>query len=174
MERHFKTVHLKEKNFRCPTCGISFSRKEHVTLHIDTVHKQIKAFECQHCGQCFGTDGARKNHIESIHLGIRYPCTWEGCKQTLTQKSQVKVHVRRVHTKEWSWECQMCEDQKGIWWGCINPGELAKHKAKNHPEEWEKEQEEFRKDHPHICSYKKCLKRFATREEVDRHMRKLH
>merc|ERR1712142_381115 len=133
--RHFKQVHQKEKNFRCPTCGISFSRKEHVTLHIDTVHKQIKAFECQHCGKCFGLAGARKKHIESIHLGIRYPCTW---------------------------------------WGCIYPGELDKHKAKNHPEEWEKEQEEFRKDHPHICSYKKCQKRFATREEVDRHMRKLH
>merc|ERR1712142_827064 len=150
--RHFKQVHQKEKNFRCPTCGISFSRKEHVTLHIDTVHKQIKAFECQHCGKCFGLAGARKIHIESIHLGIRYPCTWEGCKHTFTDKGYVKIHVRQVHTKEWSWECQLCEDQKGNRWGCMKPGEMDRHKAKNHPVEWEQEQENYRRKHPRICS----------------------
>ena len=139
MERHFRTVHLKEKEYRCPTCGVNFGSRFELSRHIDTVHKQIKAFECKHCSQRFGHACVLKQHIESIHLGIRYSCTWDGCELTFADKSYVKFHVRQVHTKEWSWECQLCEDQKGVWWGCIYPGEMDKHKAKNHPVEWEQE-----------------------------------
>ena len=92
----------------------------------------------------------------------------------VTEKAKVKIHIRQVHTKEWSWECQLCEDQFNIWWGCIQPGEMNKHKAKKHPVEWEEEQETFRKDHPFICKYKKCGNRFATKVEVDRHQKKMH
>ena len=51
---------------------------------------------------------------------------------------------------------------------------MEKHKAKQHPVEWEEEQEAFRQAHPHICKVKKCGKRFATKVEVDRHILKLH
>jgi len=175
MMNHFRTVHLKEKNFKCPTCGVKFAMKQHLTRHIRTVHDQIKSFECDHCGKSFGQAVARKKHIEAVHLGLRYSCTWRGgCGYTTVQKGQLPFHVRRVHTKEWSWECQLCEEQKGIWWGCIQPGEMKKHKAKNHPVEWEEEQEAFRKEHPYVCKVKKCAKRFATKVEVNRHFEKLH
>jgi len=175
MKKHFQTVHLKEKNFKCPTCGIKFSMKETLSKHIKTVHDQIKSFQCDHCGKSFGQAGDRKRHIEAVHLGLRYSCTWRGgCGFTTGRKDQLPFHVRRVHTKEWSWECQLCEDQKGIWWGCIHPAEMEKHKAKNHPVEWEEEQEAFRKEHPYVCKVRKCGKRFATKVEVDRHFQKLH
>jgi len=175
MRKHFQSVHLKQKNFKCPTCGIKFAQKVVLVRHIKTVHDQVKSFECEHCGKYFGLAHERKNHIEALHLGLRYSCTWRGgCGYTTGWKQQLPYHVRRVHTKEWSWECQLCEDQKGIWWGCIHPGEMEKHKAKNHPVEWEEEQEVFRKNHPHVCKVKKCGKRFATKVEVDRHFQKLH
>jgi len=175
MSRHFQTVHLQEKRFKCPTCGIKFARKQDLKRHVMTVHDLIKSFECEHCGKSFGQACSRKEHIEAVHLGIRYSCTWRGgCGYSTGQKQQVPFHIRRVHTKEWSWECQLCEDQKGIWWGCIHPGEMEKHKAKNHPVEWEEEQETYRKEHPHVCKVKKCEKRFATKVEVDRHFMKLH
>ena len=82
--------------------------------------------------------------------------------------------LRRVHTKEWSLECQLCEDQLDIWWGYLFPGEMSKHKAKKHPVEWEQEQEAYKKDYPYICKYKKCLKRFKTEVEKDRHEYKMH
>ena len=175
MRRHYQIVHNKEKNFKCPTCGVKFARKESLIAHIKTVHDKIKSFECEHCGKSFGGAGNRKTHIDAVHLGDRYSCTWRGgCGYTTRWKHQLPIHVRRVHTKEWSWECQLCEEQKGIWWGCIHPGEMKKHKAKNHPVEWEEEQEAFRKEHPYVCKVKKCEKRFATKVEVDRHFQKLH
>ena len=175
MTSHYKIVHNNERDFKCPTCGIKFSKKTNLTGHIKTVHDNIKSYECEHCGKSFGDASSRKKHIGGIHLGVRYACTWPGgCDHTTTWKDSLPYHVRQVHTKEWSWECQLCEDQKGIWWGCIKPGRMDKHRAKNHPVEWEEEQEAFRQAHPHICKVKKCGKRFATKEEVNRHLLKLH
>ena len=114
------------------------------------------------------------------------------CSYTTGSKDQVKYHIRQVHTKEWSWECQLCEDQKGIWWGCLHPGQMDEHKAKKHPVEWEEEQEAYRQAHPFVCKYKKCqnrylfistlfqpfitaiVYRYATKVECDRHQVKLH
>jgi len=176
MTRHYNNVHQEEKPHKCVTCGLQFSRNHNLTQHIKTVHQNIRDFKCQHCGKSFGKAGARKNHVEAVHLKIRYPCTWweGGCSYTTGQMAQVKFHIRQVHTKEWSWECQLCEDQEGIWWGCIQPGQMDKHKAKKHPVEWEEEQEAYRQAHPFVCKYKDCQNRYATKVECDRHQVKLH
>jgi DNA-directed RNA polymerase subunit RPC12/RpoP len=174
MTRHYKMVHEEEKNYKCDKCGKQFSMKSTLGMHIKTVHEKIRGFKCEHCGKSFGQAGARKLHIEGVHSHIRYSCTWQGCTWTTNQKYHVKFHVRRTHTKEWSLECQLCEDQLDIWWGCIYPKEMDKHRAKKHPVEWEEEQEAYRRDHPFICKYKKCLNRYKTEVEKDRHEVKMH
>jgi len=174
MKTHYKMVHEEEKNYKCAKCGLQFTQNSDLTRHIKTVHDKIRAFKCEHCKQSFGTAANRKVHMEAVHSHIRYHCTWQGCIWTTGQKGQVKFHVRRAHTKEWSLECQLCEDQLDIWWGCIHPGEMNKHKAKKHPVEWEEEQEAYRRDHPFICKYKKCLNRYKTEVEKDRHEVKMH
>jgi DNA-directed RNA polymerase subunit RPC12/RpoP len=174
MSEHFKTVHEKQKQFKCPKCGMQFGRKQHLTTHITTVHEKVRAFRCEHCDKSFGQAVHRKEHIEGVHLNICYPCTWPDCNWTSHEKAKVKYHRRRAHTQEWSLECQLCEDQLGIWWGCILPGEMNKHRAKKHQLEWEEEQEAYKRDHPFICSFKKCLNRFGTEVEKDRHERKMH
>ena len=172
---HHKMVHLQERPFKCAKCGIVFSSKQKLTSHIITVHKKIKEFKCDQCDKRFGHTDIRKTHIAIVHSLIRYPCTWcETCSHQAFSKEQLKYHIRRVHTKEWSWECQLCEDQLNIWWGCIYPWEMKKHKAKKHPVEWEEEQEAYRRDHPFICKYKKCGNRFASKVEVKRHQNNLH
>jgi KRAB domain-containing zinc finger protein len=174
MTQHYKMVHEEEKNFKCDKCGLQFSAKHHLTRHVKTVHEKIRAFKCEQCGKSFGHASSRKEHVEGVHYNIRYPCTWQGCTHQAYTKSSLKFHVRRAHTKEWSWECQLCEDQLDIWWGCITPGEMKKHRAKKHPVEWEEEQETYRRDHPFICKYKKCLNRYKTDVEKDRHQVKMH
>jgi hypothetical protein len=129
--------------------------------HTNTVHDKIRARN-------------RKQHMEIVHCNIRYPCTWQGCTHQALAKTRLKYHIRRAHTKEWSLECQVCEDQHDIWWGCIHPGEMDKHKARKHPLEWEEEQEAFRRDHPFICRFNGCLIRYKTEVERDRHEQKLH
>jgi KRAB domain-containing zinc finger protein len=174
MTRHYKSVHLEEKHYKCFKCGFQFGQNDHLTQHIKTVHDKIRAFKCMHCGKSFGQAGHRKSHMEAVHSHLRYPCTWQGCTWTTVQKALVKYHVRRAHTKEWSLECQLCEDQLDIWWGCIKPSEMDIHKAKKHPVEWEEEQQTYRRDHPYICKYKRCLNRYKTEVEKDRHQVKMH
>jgi hypothetical protein len=174
MMRHNKIVHLEEKDFKCSKCGVQFTRKHHLAEHTQTVHDKVRAFQCGHCGKSFGLAGDRKRHVEGVHLNIRYPCTWPDCDWTTNQKAKVKYHRRRAHTQEWSLECQLCEDQLDIWWGCILPGEMDKHRAKKHPVEWEEEQETYKRDHPFICKFKKCLNRFGTKVEKERHESKMH
>jgi hypothetical protein len=102
-----------------------------------------------------------KEHIQAIHFNICYPCTWPDCDWTTNTKNQVKYHRRRAHTQEWSLECQLCEDELDIWWGCIFPGEMDKHRA-------------YKRDHPFVCRFKKCLNRFVTKVEKERHESKMH
>ena len=153
---------------------MEFSRNANLTNHIKTVHQHLRPYKCDQCGKSFGEAGTRKKHIEAVHEKIRYPCTWEGCNYQATEKARVKVHVRQVHTKEWSYECQLCEDKYDIGWGCILPSVMEKHKAKKHSVEWEEEQEAYRQAHSFVCKYKRCKKRFETEVEVKRHERKLH
>jgi predicted RNA-binding Zn-ribbon protein involved in translation (DUF1610 family) len=174
MMRHYKVIHKEEKHYKCAKCGLQFGQNVSLTQHIKAVHEKIRAFKCENCKKSFGSIGNRKVHIESVHSHIRYPCTWQGCTHQAHCKFKLKYHVRRAHTKEWSLECQLCEDQLDIWWGCIHPNEMNRHKAKKHPVEWEEEQEAYRRDHPFICKFKKCLNRYKTEMEKERHQVKLH
>ena len=174
MTNHYKSVHGEEKHYKCDKCGLQFSTNWNLNQHVKNVHQKIRAFKCEHCGKSFGHSRVRKIHMEAVHSHIRYPCTWQGCTWTSTGKAYVKYHIRRAHTKEWSLECQLCEDQLDIWWGCLFPGEMDKHKAKKQPVEWEEEQDAYRRDHPFICKFKKCLNRYKTEVEKDRHEMKMH
>jgi uncharacterized Zn-finger protein len=174
MTTHYKTVHEEKKQFKCGVCGVQFGLNGNLVRHTKIVHDKIRAFKCEHCNQSFGKAWNRKQHMESVHSNIRYPCTWQGCTHQANTKTSLKYHIRRAHTKEWSLECQVCEDQLDIWWGCIHPGEMDKHKAKKHPRDWEEDQEAFRRDHPNICRFKGCLNRYQTEVERERHEQKLH
>ena len=174
MTRHHKTVHKEEKPYKCAKCGLQFGRNFSLTLHIKLVHEKIRAFKCKLCEKSFGQAGDRKRHMEIVHSKIRYPCTWQACTHQALTRNHLKNHIRRAHTKEWSLECKPCEDQLDIWWGCIHPGEMDKHRAKKHPMEWEEEQKAYRRDHPFVCKYKKCLNRYKTEVEKDRHQVKMH
>jgi hypothetical protein len=138
MTTHYKTVHEEKKQYKCVVCGVQFGLNSNLVRHTKIVHDKIRAFKCEYCNQSFGEARNRKQHMESVHSNIRYPCTWLGCTHQANTKTSLKYHIRRAHTKEWSLECQVCEDQLDIWWGCIHPVEMDKHKAKKHPREWEK------------------------------------
>ena len=174
MTTHYKTVHEEKRQYKCVVCGVQFAQNSHLVRHTKTVHDKIRAFKCEHCNQSFGEARNRKQHMEIVHSNIRYPCTWQGCIHQAHTKTSLKYHIRRAHTKEWSLECQLCEDQLDIWWGCIHPGEMDRHKAKKHPREWEEDQEAYRRDHPFVCSFKGCLNRYQTEVERKRHELKLH
>jgi hypothetical protein len=173
MTAHIKHVHQKVKPNKCPKCGVLFECQGSLTRHIKDVHDKVRAFNCELCNKSFKRGPARKLHIESQHENIRYPCTWPDCTHQAPDKNSLKIHLRR-HNKDWIFECQLCEDQLNIRWGCMKRSVMKQHKMKKHPVEWEEEQEAYRKDHHYICKYKRCLKRFKTEVEKVRHEAKLH
>ena len=55
----------------------------------------------------------------------------------------LKIHIRKIHTKEWSYKCALCEN-KGTPWGCILPKELRRHLQTRHPGEYQVQEVEER------------------------------
>ena len=47
---HIKTIHKCQKDFKCDSCGKSFSHSHHLRIHIKTNHKGHKDFKCDACG----------------------------------------------------------------------------------------------------------------------------
>ena len=172
MHRHVDIVHNQIKKLKCYVCGKEFGLDFNLKVHVDQVHNKIKAYSCDICMKSFTHGSSRDKHIDEVHLKKRVNCTWYGCTWA-GSKYEIKYHVRRAHTWEWSIECDIC-DEKGVWWGCIFPSEFQKHKMKCHPEEFAEEEKKYAFEHPHVCKIIKCQKRFKTAEECKRHLRKLH
>ena len=184
MKQHMSAVHGKMKNFKCQTCGKSFSRKENLTVHIKAIHQMSRPHKCPDCDQSFTEAGIMRKHRESVHLNIRYPCTWTppsghfeeftfSCNETFSRLDSLKRHIRQCHTRQHKYECMICLD-KDIWWGCTTPFQLERHKKSQHPEEYRAEQDAYMTKHPYECKYPKCRKRFETEVERQRHQEKLH
>ena len=184
MVKHMRNIHAKIKDYKCPTCGKAFSQKSHLTRHIKTVHQMSRPHQCPDCGQSFTLAQNMKTHRESVHLGIRYPCTWTpppgdfeeytfSCNKTFAEKTHLNNHIKKIHLKNFYFECQICLD-KDVWWGCMERRGLESHKKHNHPVEYKEEQDAYLLKHPYECKFSKCRKRFETEVEQLRHQEKLH
>ena len=174
MHRHVDTVHNHMMKFKCHVCGIEFRLAHNLKRHVDLVHNKIKAYSCDLCMKRFGRASTRDKHIDEVHLKKYVNCTWDGCTWK-GSKDNIKYHVRRMHTWQWSidCECDIC-DERGVWWGCISPSEFQRHKMQCHPEEFAEEEKKYAIEHPHVCKITNCQKKFKTAEECKRHLRKLH
>merc|ERR1719447_964360 len=169
MLSHYNMVHAKKRDFKCPTCGKEFGKKSNLVRHIEQMHNLVRPYICPDCGASFGLAHHLTRHREAIHLGIRYKCGWDNCTYAANDKCNLKRHKLQVHTNEFKYECLLCFVDEYNWWGCCSPGELDTHMQKKHPKEWKEKQEKFKEDHPHVCKYSKCLKRFQTNVEKERH-----
>lgn len=84
MNKHYRTVHLKQRRHGCQQCGRQFAFLDGLNRHISMVHLDRRPFECTHC-QCPGGP-----HGQSV------PCT-HICGMRFKQKSHRRRHVRSVH-----------------------------------------------------------------------------
>ena len=48
---HIKTVHEGYKDFKCDSCGKSFTEAGYLRKHIKTIHKGHRDFKCDSCGK---------------------------------------------------------------------------------------------------------------------------
>ena len=64
-----KVQNCTKKNYKCESCGKSFSTAQYLKMHIHTIHEGHKDYKCESCGKSFSQAGNLKTHIKRAHIG---------------------------------------------------------------------------------------------------------
>ena len=135
MRRHYKNVHLEERDFQCPTCSLTFQEKSDLKQHVDSIHLR-KRFLCPiaDCGCTFGVKSNLTRHVNDVHKKERcFPCVHPGCDYTAARAQHLSDHVAGVHGTAMPFLCTF----RGCDFATSTNIKLATHmkKAKKHEED---------------------------------------
>ena len=126
---HYKTVHLKAKDYKCPTCGVLFGQNSSLRHHIRAVHEGKHPYKCDHqdCTKSFTQAGDLRRHIDTVHLAVKsYVCQNEGCGKRFGHKWHLTKH-EAIHSGNKKYECPYdCS------YATCDSGNFAKHKRNKH------------------------------------------
>ena len=96
------------KVFQCSDCYESFENQPLLVNHVKSVHIKEKQFKCESCEKTFTTQNDLKFH-ENIHSSTLGPVICEDyCGQRLSNKYNLLTHIRRVHIEENEHKCEHC------------------------------------------------------------------
>jgi Zinc finger, C2H2 type len=109
--RHVKGVHLRDHQFQCSFqgCGQSFQFRHKLKMH-SRVHSGEAPYQCEICNQSFKYSHNLTEHLK-IHLETsenKYSCPYSGCSRGCRTTSSLKIHIRKVHTKDYEYQCFQC------------------------------------------------------------------
>ena len=102
LKKHMHTIHEGHKDFKCESCGKSFSHAHTLKKHIHTIHEGHKDYKCVPCGNSFSQAHHLKRHIFKIH---EWEHTWiifniHSYNTPKTQRFSTKF-VNRIKTTKW-------------------------------------------------------------------------
>ena len=84
-------------DYKCESCGKSFSQKQTLRNHIHTIHEGHKDYKCETCGKSFAERGTLAKHIRIIHEGVKESFQCTQCAEIFTSWYSRKNHILRVH-----------------------------------------------------------------------------
>ena len=113
LKQHIKVL---KKQYKCKSCGNSFSHADALKQHIYIIHEGRKDFKCDSCGKSFsladllkghnhedkcdscGTAFSTKHSLEqhSLKTGVK-PETCTSYNKAFTQRHTLKYHTKSVH-----------------------------------------------------------------------------
>ena len=97
--RNIKSVHEKEKPYKCTICDISFTAKASLNGHISSVHEKQKPQKCTICDTSFAQIGNLQRHIASVHEKKKqHKCTI--CGSSFAANGSLKSHTHFNCTPE--------------------------------------------------------------------------
>ena len=64
---HVKSVHLKEKPFKCSLCDYCAATKGMLSKHVKVVHLKEKPFKCAQCDYCASLKSTLSRHFRAVH-----------------------------------------------------------------------------------------------------------
>jgi uncharacterized Zn-finger protein len=97
--RHYRTVHLKRRDFQCSQCGLSFGEKSGLRKHELSVHIGSRPHQCEQCGFRFSFRLHLQQHIATVHEKRR-PFSCDVCGHTFGQRSSLNRHMRQICCKD--------------------------------------------------------------------------
>ena len=57
-------LHERQRNYKCNSCGKSFTTSGYLKTHVKTIHDGKKDHECEFCDRSFAMAGDLKRHIK--------------------------------------------------------------------------------------------------------------
>ena len=112
LNRHIKTVHLQQQQFKCNYCDKSFGQNSSLQTHIKMVHLKLREFNCSYCEKSFGENGQLQRHIRTVHFQQRtFKCNH--CEQLFGRSDILQRHIKSVHEKQQSLKCDYCNKSVG-------------------------------------------------------------
>ncbi|KAM9318610.1 uncharacterized protein KZ484_022849 [Pholidichthys leucotaenia] len=101
----FRHQQIRERRYRCSTCGKRFYQIGHLKKHQFT-HTEEKPFTCEECGKKYTAVESFRAHQMS-HRGER-PFSCPHCDKTYSLKRDLKEHMV-LHTGEKPYTCEHCD-----------------------------------------------------------------
>ncbi|CAB0032357.1 unnamed protein product [Trichogramma brassicae] len=106
LRRHEHAVHYAKPSYQCEICAKMFKQLVHLNVH-KRVHSDERPFQCTVCKASFKYRALLKNH-EDVHKNVRrYECF--DCRATFVRKSNLRMHISGMHTKERPFHCTHCD-----------------------------------------------------------------
>ena len=65
LKRLIQTVHEFHIDYKCESCGKSFTGAHNLKIHIFTVHEGHKDYKCESCSKSYSQPQHLKKHIQS-------------------------------------------------------------------------------------------------------------
>ncbi|XP_063544125.1 zinc finger and SCAN domain-containing protein 12-like isoform X6 [Cydia strobilella] len=94
LRMHYKSYHLKIKNFKCSDCTMEFSNSGGLKRHM-VKHTGARDYKCEVCQKAFGRESTMRQHMR-IHINDRrHKC--EHCAMAFIQKCSLKSHLYSKH-----------------------------------------------------------------------------
>ncbi|KAF7280946.1 hypothetical protein GWI33_005279 [Rhynchophorus ferrugineus] len=105
LENHRTQEHAA--SFCCDECGQTLASAKALLIHC-RAHKSLKPYVCDTCGRSYSQTSHLWQHMR-FHQGIKpFACPHEGCEARYTIRPDLKDHIRKVHTRERPFKCNVC------------------------------------------------------------------